>query len=38
MFLTPNEMKELTGYEQPGWQIRWLDRHHYRYERAANGR
>jgi hypothetical protein len=38
MFLTPEELKTLTGYELAAWQRRWLDSHGYKYERAANGR
>lgn len=36
MFLTQNELIELTGYEMPGWQRRWLNAHHWVYETAAN--
>jgi hypothetical protein len=35
MFLTREEVKELTGYEVPGWQCKWLDAHGYRYEKSA---
>lgn len=38
MFLTQDELKTLTGYDTPGWQSRWLSRHGWRFERAANGR
>jgi hypothetical protein len=38
MFLTPDELKTLTSYELSAWQRRWLDRHQWRYESAANGR
>lgn len=38
MFLTPEELKTLTGYEVAGWQSRWLHRHNWVHERAANGR
>lgn len=38
MFLTVDDLKSLTGYSQNGWQRKWLDRHGWRYEVAANGR
>lgn len=38
MFLTHEELKTLTGYELPGWQLRWLKSHHWKHELAANGR
>jgi hypothetical protein len=38
MFLTPEELKTLTGYELAAWQRRWLDSHGWIYERARNGR
>lgn len=38
MFLTQHEVECLTGYEKPGWQIRWLEKHKWNYTRAANGR
>lgn len=38
MFLTREEIQELTGYEVPGWQCKWLDSHGYKYEKSAIGR
>jgi hypothetical protein len=38
MFLTQSEIATLTGYATAGWQRRWLDRHQWKYEIAANGR
>ena len=38
MFLTRDELAELTGYQLPAWQARWLDAHHWRYERSISGR
>jgi hypothetical protein len=32
------ELAELTGYQLPAWQARWLDAHHWRYERSISGR
>ena len=37
MFLTRAELAELTGYQLPAWQARWLDAHHWRYERSIKG-
>lgn len=40
MFLTPEELADLTDYEPNSWtaQIRWLDRHKYPFELSAMGR
>lgn len=38
MFLTESELETLTGYRLPGWQRRWLTKHQWTYEIAANGR
>ena len=38
MFLTPDELAELTGYKTPARQCRWLDRAGYPFETAATGR
>lgn len=38
MFLSQNEIETLTGYRLPAWQRRWLDKHQWKYESAANGR
>lgn len=38
MFLTAAELIDLTGYQSPAWQSRWLDRQGFAYKRAANGR
>lgn len=38
MFLTRDELAELTGYQLPAWQARWLDAHNWRYERSISGR
>lgn len=38
MFLSPDELQTLTGYALSAWQKRWLDKHQWKYERAANGR
>ena len=38
MFMTPDELKTLTGYELPAWQMRWLKSHGYQFEQAASGR
>lgn len=38
MFLTPDELHDLTGYKQPARQFRWLERNGYKQQRAANGR
>lgn len=38
MFLTQDELSELTGYQLPAWQARWLVAHGWRFERSATGR
>lgn len=38
MFLTPDQLHELTGYVRPSAQARWLRDHRYPYEVAADGR
>lgn len=38
LFLTADEVSELTGYKLPARQRKWLDSHGYIYERAATGR
>lgn len=38
MFLTSEELTELTGYSLAAWQRKWLDAHGYRYEKSAVGR
>lgn len=38
MFLTNSELETLTGYHLPGWQRRWLSKHQWTHEIAANGR
>lgn len=38
MFLTSTELAELTGYTVPAYQRRWLAKHGYPHEIAANGR
>ena len=35
MFLSPDEIRRLTGKERPSAQIRWLQAHGYRY--TVNG-
>lgn len=35
MFLTRAELVELTGYQIPAWQARWLVAHGWRFERSA---
>lgn len=37
MFLTPDELRELTGYRLPGKQIAWLRRYGWRYAVNAAG-
>jgi hypothetical protein len=37
-FLTPDEIRELTGYRQHAAQIRWLQREGIRHWVNANGR
>lgn len=38
IFLTPDEIQQLTGYVVPAYQCRWLTSHRWRFERAVNGR
>lgn len=38
MFLTAEELAELTGYILPAYQRRWLTAHAYPHEVAASGR
>ncbi len=38
MFLTPEEIVELTDYKHAAKQIRWLCEHGYRLEVGASGR
>lgn len=38
MFLTPDELRELTDYRRPADQRRWLDRHGIHYWVGASGR
>ena len=38
MFLTANDLADLTGYVVSAYQCRWLDRHGYPFETAATGR
>lgn len=38
MFLTKDELKELTDLERPTAQIRWLNDNGYRFEVSAAGR
>lgn len=38
MFLTADELRDLTGYKLPAHQRRWLDRHGWSYAVNANGR
>lgn len=33
----PEQLKELTGYERPGDQKRWLDRHGIKYAERRDG-
>jgi len=37
MFLTDEDLTELTGYQRPAPIRKWLDKHGYRYEIARNG-
>jgi hypothetical protein len=37
MFLTPDELKSLTGYVRPSAQIRWLRTRGYRFEIGGDG-
>lgn len=38
MFLTDDELRDLTGYQTPAGFARWLDSRGWRYERARGGR
>lgn len=38
MFLTHEEMIQLTGHHFHAYQRRWLDKRGWKYERAVNGR
>lgn len=38
MFLTADELAELTGYVQQSRQIRWLAERRYPFDLAADGR
>ncbi len=38
MFLTPDELSDLTGYVIPAYQARWLNRSGYPFELSASGR
>lgn len=38
MFLTPAELRDLTGLKRPSAQYRWLDRAGWPVERDAKGR
>ena len=38
MFLSPRELHELTGYQKPALQRRWLVEHGYRFDVRADGR
>lgn len=38
MFLTPDELADLTGYVVPAYQVKWLDRAGYPFETNAAGR
>lgn len=37
MFLSDEELMQLTGYKRPGEQRRWLAAHNWPFEIAANG-
>ena len=37
MFLTEEELKDLTGYQRPKAIMRWLKEHGYRFEVSAYG-
>jgi hypothetical protein len=37
MFLTPDELKELTGFAQPKKVMAWLDQQGYRYRVNGKG-
>ena len=38
MLLTPDEIIDLTDYQRPADQIRWLSSHGWHYEVGASGR
>jgi hypothetical protein len=38
MFLTPDELKDLTDRPQPKRQIEWLQRHGWSFEIGASGK
>lgn len=38
MFLSAQDLAELTGYQLPAYQVRWLDRHGYAFELSKGGR
>ena len=38
MFLTREEIKQLTGYRIPSKQIRWLQQEEFKFKVAADGR
>jgi hypothetical protein len=38
MFLTPDEIRELTGYQRHADQRAWLTRHGWKFEENAAGR
>lgn len=37
MFLTPDEVVEMTGYTKPSAQIRWLSAERFGYVVSSNG-
>lgn len=38
MFLTPDDLKQLTGLKRPSAQVRWLTAHHFKFTVNALGR
>ena len=38
MFLTADDIADLTGYVVPAYQIKWLDRNGYPFDVSAGGR
>ena len=38
MFLSSDDLADLTGYVVPAYQIKWLDRNGYPFDIAASGR
>lgn len=38
MFLTRQELEDLTDYQMPGFQCQWLKKHGYSFEVGASGR